>query len=736
MSGFLSLKGNLRSSIFSLLAAIFLSISFVSFSFLFSPSLVSASGTLGGYWKFDETTPGATVIDSSGNGNNGSISGDTPIPAASYPPLKNISDTESLAFDGNTSISVPDAPSINLSSSFTIAFWIDPSVWNDGNSRGIITKFDLGSSKGFVIYDDGSGSCGGSCGPLINLRVHGVNANSEYLYSNSPVDIGTWQHWAVVYDVGAQTVKWYKNGVLDATYTGVNFGDATNSAPVTLGYSLSAWTGGYFAGDMDEVRLYQSALSADDIASLAALTVAGYESGDTVVNPSSPGTSHNPANVGSEDGNYWTTAISTSTNGYDTQLYNFKPDLTGVTTPRFGVDWFGHGAVPSDKNVYLSIWNNLSSAWEQLASNHCDTDCALTGTTTGSNYKDSNGNIWVMAKADSYNPPITISNVSFNGTNNISWNSSIPGTSEIVYDTAPHDTWQEFLDSGSNGQSPYGSLINVNGVFYGMTHSGGEYGYGTVFSFSTTTDTITKIHDFNIGPDGGTPYGGLTNIGGVLYGLTYYGGANNYGTAFSIDTNNSNAFTDIHDFSCSSDGCYLYSTLMNIGGVLYGMSSQGGTNNYGIIFSIDTTNNNHFTKLHDFNYSLDGGNPYGSLIDVGGLLYGTTYVGGASGYGTVFSFSTTTDTVTDIHDFDRTHGGNPLFSTLVNVNAVIYGITNNGGANSYGTAFSIDTNNSNNYSDIHDFNYNVDGAYPIGSLTNIGGVLYGCLLYTSPSPRD
>ncbi len=697
--------------------------------FLFSvffiiPNFAKASVNPSAYWKFDEATTGVSILDSSSNGNNGSVTGDTPLPASSYPPLKNISDTESLSFDGNTSISVVDSPSINFASSFTIAFWINPSAWNDGASRGIVSKFDSGSSKGFIIYDDGSSSCGGSCGPLMNLRIHGADSVGEYLYSNSSVDVGTWQHWAVVYDAGAQTVVWYKNGVVDATYTSVSFGDATNSAPLTLGYS-QPWSG-YFQGSMDEVRTYQSALSADDVVSLAALSVAGYESSDATVSTSSPGTAHTPANVGSEDGNYWTTALSTSNSGYDTQVYKFSPDLAGVTTPQFGVNWFGHGATPSDKNVYLSIWNNLSSAWEQLNSNHCDTDCALTGNKTGADYKDNNGSVWVMAKADNYAPAISISNVSFNGTNNISWNSNIPGTSEVVYDSVPHDTWQQFLDNGQNGNGPYGSLININGIFYGITHSGGANDYGTVFSFNPTGNVLTKIHDFDYNSDGGSPYGGLTNIGGVLYGTTYYGGAHGYGTAFSIDTTNNNQFTDLHDFRCGTDdGCYSFSTLTNIGGVLYGMTAQGGANSCGIIFSIDTTNNNTFAKLHDFNSVTDGGNPYGSFANIGGILYGTAYIGGSASYGTVFSFNLTGNILTDIHDFDSTHGRWPYFSTPINVNGVLYGMTYYGGSNSNGTVFTIDTTNNNQFTDIHDFYYPVDGAFPLGSLVNVGGIVYG-----------
>ena len=458
-------------------------------------------------------------------------------------------------------------------------------------------------------------------------------------------------------------------------------------------------------------------------ASVSALPVSGYESSDTEVAPVSPGDEHATTDTDSQDETYWTTALSANGSGYDTQVYKFAPVLAGIANPKFDVSWIGHGAVPDGKNVLLSIWNSLSSVWEDLATNHCATDCTLSGNKTGVNYKDGDGNVWVKAKADNYVPPIAISDVSFNGTNNITWNSSVPGDSEVIYDTTPHATWQEFLDNSSNGTNPYGALISVGGLLYGVTHSGGLHGEGTVFSFNSSNNTVTKIHDFDYNSDGGSPYTGLTNIGGMLYGTTYYGGAHGYGTIFSIDTTNSNQFTDIYDFNGTSDGCYIYSTLANIGGVLYGMASQCGAGNFGTIYSIDTTNGNTFTKLHDLDSSSEGSYPYGSFTNVGGVLYATGYTGGAHSFGTVFSFNPVDNTVVDVHDFNATDGLYPLFSTPVNVNGVLYGYTYYGGTKNQGVAFTIDTTNGNAFNKIHDFDYTSDGAFPLGAMINIDGIL-------------
>jgi uncharacterized repeat protein (TIGR03803 family) len=70
-------------------------------------------------------------------------------------------------------------------------------------------------------------------------------------------------------------------------------------------------------------------------------------------------------------------------------------------------------------------------------------------------------------------------------------------------------------------------------------------------------------------------------------------------------------------------------------GNLYGTTLIGGSSGSGTVFKVDTTGKE--TVLHSFTNAPDGASPYAGLVmDKAGNLYGTTLIGGSSGYGTAF----------------------------------------------------------------------------------------------------
>ena len=235
----------------------------------FRPDISGEVGKYSAYYKLDETVPGSTVIDSSINHNDGTLSG-TPVPSSDHPNLANIADTESLLFNPEThdSVNVLDSSTINATGSFSVAFWMKPQAWADGTSQGIISKFDPDSGLGFIIYDDGSSNCkNGDCSSLLNLRIAGSKKEYDYLPTQSQVEVGSWHHYAVVYDADAQTLTWYKDGTVDKQNKGISAGDMTNTTQATIGYS-QPWSG-TFDGNLDDVRFYQSVLSPADVVYLA-----------------------------------------------------------------------------------------------------------------------------------------------------------------------------------------------------------------------------------------------------------------------------------------------------------------------------------------------------------------------------------------------------------------------------------------------------------------------------------
>ncbi len=95
----------------------------------------------------------------------------------------------------------------------------------------------------------------------------------------------------------------------------------------------------------------------------------------------------------------------------------------------------------------------------------------------------------------------------------------------------------------------------------------------------------------------------------------------------------------LYSFAGSPDGASPVAALIHdAAGTLYGTTQNGGAFNDGTVFKLDTTGEE--TVLHSFTGAADGKSPDAALIrDAGGNLYGTTYGGGAFGFGTVFKIA-------------------------------------------------------------------------------------------------
>ena len=120
--------------------------------------------------------------------------------------------------------------------------------------------------------------------------------------------------------------------------------------------------------------------------------------------------------------------------------------------------------------------------------------------------------------------------------------------------------------------------------------------------------------------------------------------------------------------------------MINANGILYGTTAYGGAHGFGTVFSITTSGK--YKILYSFGSSgspcCDGQNPWAGLIDVNGTLYGTTAGGGTLGVGTVFSV-TTSGVEEVLHNFGKVGDGYGPYSAVVNVNGTLYGTTECGG---------------------------------------------------------
>jgi len=345
-----------------------------------------------------------------------------------------------------------------------------------------------------------------------------------------------------------------------------------------------------------------------------------------------------------------------------------------------------------------------------------------------------------------------------------------------VFGQAQTFTTLHDFTGGSDGATPIAGVIQGrSGNLYGTTYGGGR-GYGVIYKVNTTgaeTVLYTFCSQTNC-MDGANPETPLTrDKKGNLYGTTYYGGSGGFGTAFKIDTARKgkvlyNFMGSYDDHSCdplqglvmdnahnlygTTHGCsVLYGTIFEIdsagkfteipsdseyrypeyghltmdkAGNLYGETSEGGTNAYGSVYELP--HGGKFTELYSFTGGTsDGLMPQGSVVvDETGNLYGTTFQGGSSNYGTIWKVDST-GTETILHNFagGTSDGCYPSAGVTLDSDGNLFGVTRYCGAEDYGALYELSA--SGVFILLHSFQHS-DGAGPMGEvLRTAKGRLYG-----------
>jgi uncharacterized repeat protein (TIGR03803 family) len=301
----------------------------------------------------------------------------------------------------------------------------------------------------------------------------------------------------------------------------------------------------------------------------------------------------------------------------------------------------------------------------------------------------------------------------------------------------------EYNFSSGSGGEPVGGLISSGNTLYGPTYLGGSQGGGTVFAISTNGMGYTNVLNLIFGVSSATgyePLAGLALAGNTLYGTTWYGGANDRGTLFSVTTNGANS-GKLHDFSTPTyngsgyainyDGIFPSARLMSSGGTLYGTTEQGGNNGSGTIFSVITNQPASFSILHYFaavdpvtQTNSEGAFSFSGLVLSSTTLYGTAFGGGTYGNGTVFAVNTNTLAFTNLYNFTGGNDGSGPHAGLTLSGNTLYGTTFGGGTSSNGTLFAINTDGS-GFTNLYSFTGGGDGANPQTDLILSGNTLYG-----------
>ncbi len=271
---------------------------------------------------------------------------------------------------------------------------------------------------------------------------------------------------------------------------------------------------------------------------------------------------------------------------------------------------------------------------------------------------------------------------------------------------------------------------------------------GQLSQVAAQTVSLTTLYNFTGVADGGLPEAGVVvGSGGVLFGTTGCCGMQGSGTVFSLTPPASpgGAWTQtvLHNFGgTAADGQVPYSGV-TIGprGILFGTTGFGGEYSQGTVFAVGppTVLGGSWKEavLHSFGGTVgDGQVPYaGVILGPRGTLYGTTQYGGTYGAGTVFALTPPASpgeswTEHILYSFSGTDDGNDPLGSLTSIGGILYGTTASGGTFGSGTVFSLTppASGSGSWTQIviHSFGGDGDGSSPLsGLIAERGGVLYG-----------
>jgi RHS repeat-associated protein len=207
-------------------------------------------------YSFEEGS-GTTTADSSGNNNTGTLSSGVTWTTGKV--------GHAVAFDGTSGdITVNSAASLDLNGSFTLSAWVKPTTVS-GSQTLLIKETTADSCSYFLQIEDGE----------IDSGFNNGSGCIEHITTNANLSAGNWYHFVAVLDHGSNTYNTYLNGDLISSVaeTGV---PVPNTQALLIG--RSGYAGGAYErlnGVLDEVNIYDRALSASEVQALYNAGAAG-----------------------------------------------------------------------------------------------------------------------------------------------------------------------------------------------------------------------------------------------------------------------------------------------------------------------------------------------------------------------------------------------------------------------------------------------------------------------------
>ncbi len=205
-----------------------------------------------GYWSMEDGA-GTEATDFSGNGHEGALTNGPVFASGKI--------GQALSFDGSDDYAnVGDV--LEGLSAITVSAWVKATGYSTYES--IVDKFWDGTDRGYKLeYSADSGKFG------FNVNTDTHNDNSGNVASTFAPVANTWYHLVGTWDSSGSAVKLYVNGALDNSGSVSGSSTRVNASPLRIGNSYYNNTNQFnFPGLIDDVRIYNRALGATEVAAL------------------------------------------------------------------------------------------------------------------------------------------------------------------------------------------------------------------------------------------------------------------------------------------------------------------------------------------------------------------------------------------------------------------------------------------------------------------------------------
>ncbi len=269
-----------------------------------------------------------------------------------------------------------------------------------------------------------------------------------------------------------------------------------------------------------------------------------------------------------------------------------------------------------------------------------------------------------------------------------------------------------------------GVVVNGQGNLFGVVSEGPPGYYGAVYEVAAGSNTISPLAYFS-GTNGANPANTpVLDAQGNLYGTTYQGGANGVGTVYEVAAG-SNTITTLASFTAGAPYGTSGGVVVDAHGNLFGTTAIGGAYGFGTVFEI-VAGSHTITTIASFDNTTTGQSPYGALaLDSHGNLYGLAQAAvNGNLYGRVFEIAAGSNTITTLATFDSTNNnGGPTHGVVVDAHGNVYGTTL--GQTSPASIYEIAAG-SHTITTLANFDNATTGSYPYGGvILDSQGNLFG-----------